>query len=104
MMAKVKTPNPIGFSVFLIALTKVHELFVRYVDKVTCAQFAQCFRVALYAMDGQPDKVPCGCEDLFVDITILRKQKPFISLPLEDERFIFEVYHIYLNFCCDGIV
>lgn len=104
MMDKVKTVNPIGFSVFLIALTKVHELFVRYSDRVTCAQFAQCFRAALYALDGRPEQVPNGCEDLFLDITILRKQKPFISLPLEDERFILNVYLVYLNFCVDGIV
>lgn len=104
MMDKVKTANPIGFSVFLVALTKVHELFVRYSDKVTCAQFAQCFRAALYALDGQPEKVPNGCEDLFVDITVLRNQKPFISLPLEDERFILKVYIDYLNYCDDGIV
>lgn len=52
MMDKVKTANPIGFSVFQVALTKVHELYVRYSDRVTSAQFAQCFRVALYALDG----------------------------------------------------
>lgn len=104
MMDKVKTVNTIGFSVFQIALTKVHELFVRYCDSVTCAQFAQCFRAALYALDGQLEKVPYGCEDLFVDITVLRKQKPFISLSLEDEKFILNVYIDYLNYSYDGFV
>lgn len=104
MMNKVKTANPIGFSVFQIALTKVHELYVRYIDGVSSGKLAQCFRAALYALDGHPDEVPYGCEDLFVDIAVLRKQKPFISLPLEDERFIFKVYIDYLNYCDDGIV